>query len=111
MGVNPVEVQFLSCAQTLNLMSKKISIIGSGFSSLASACYLAKQGYDVSVFEKNNSLGGRARQFKKEGFTFDMGPSWYWMPDVFDKFFNDFGKKTVCKLSLILLLIFGLQGN
>ena len=75
-------------------MSKKISIIGSGFSSLASACYLAKQGYDVSVFEKNNSLGGRARQFKKEGFTFDMGPSWYWMPDVFDKFFNDFGKKT-----------------
>ena len=75
-------------------MSKKISIIGSGFSSLASACYLAKQGYEVSVFEKNNSLGGRARQFKKEGFTFDMGPSWYWMPDVFDKFFNDFGKKT-----------------
>ena len=75
-------------------MSKKISIIGSGFSSLASACYLAKNGYHVSVFEKNNSLGGRARQFKMQGFTFDMGPSWYWMPDVFDKFFNDFGKKT-----------------
>ena len=76
------------------MSSKKIFIIGSGFSSLSAACYLAKQGYDVSVFEKNNSLGGRARQFKKEGFTFDMGPSWYWMPDVFDKFFNDFGKKT-----------------
>ena len=75
-------------------MSKKISIIGSGFSSLASACYLAKNGYHVSVFEKNDSLGGRARQFKMQGFTFDMGPSWYWMPDVFDKFFNDFGKKT-----------------
>jgi len=75
-------------------MSKKISIIGSGFSSLASACYLAKNGFNVSIFEKNNSLGGRARQFKMKGFTFDMGPSWYWMPDVFDKFFNDFGKKT-----------------
>jgi phytoene desaturase len=73
-------------------MSKKISIIGSGFSSLTSACYLAKQGYDVSVFEKNSSLGGRARQFKKDGFTFDMGPSWYWMPDVFERFFKDFGK-------------------
>ena len=75
-------------------MGKKISIIGSGFSSLASACYLAKNGYEVTVYEKNSSLGGRARQFSKKGFTFDMGPSWYWMPDVFDKFFNDFGKET-----------------
>ena len=75
-------------------MSKKVSIIGSGFSSLASACYLAKNGFEVTVFEKNSSLGGRARQFSKKGFTFDMGPSWYWMPDVFDKFFNDFGKET-----------------
>ena len=74
-------------------MGKKVSIIGSGFSSLASACYLAKNGYEVTVYEKNNSLGGRARQFSKKGFTFDMGPSWYWMPDVFDKFFNDFNKK------------------
>lgn len=74
-------------------MGKKIHIIGSGFSSLASACYLAKAGYDVIVFEKNNYLGGRARQFKKEGFIFDMGPTWYWMPDVFEKFFADFGKK------------------
>ena len=75
-------------------MGKKVSIIGSGFSSLASACYLAKNGFEVTVFEKNSSLGGRARQFSKKGFTFDMGPSWYWMPDVFDKFFNDFGKET-----------------
>ena len=72
---------------------KKIIIIGSGFSSLSAACYLAKKGHTVQVLEKNDSLGGRARQFKKEGFTFDMGPSWYWMPDVFEKFFNDFGKK------------------
>lgn len=74
-------------------MNKKIHIIGSGFSSLSSACYLAKAGYDVTVLEKNDRLGGRARQMKHEGFTFDMGPSWYWMPDVFERFFSDFGKK------------------
>ena len=73
-------------------MPKEISIIGSGFSSLSASCYLAKAGYKVTVFEKNNNLGGRARQLKKNGFTFDMGPSWYWMPDIFEKFFNDFGK-------------------
>lgn len=72
---------------------KKIVIIGSGFSSLSAACYLAKKGHEVQVFEKNDSLGGRARQFTKDGFTFDMGPSWYWMPDVFDAFFADFDKK------------------
>ena len=75
-------------------MKKNISIIGSGFSSLSAACYLAKAGHDVTVYEKNDRIGGRARQFKAEGFTFDMGPSWYWMPDVFEKFFNDFGKTT-----------------
>ncbi len=73
-------------------MNKKVIIIGSGFSSLSSACYLSKKGYQVEVFEKNESLGGRARQFKKDGFTFDMGPSWYWMPDIFERFFNDFNK-------------------
>ena len=75
-------------------MNKTISIIGSGFSSLSSACYLAKAGYKVSIFEKNNTVGGRARQLIKDGFTFDIGPSWYWMPDVFEKFFNDFNKST-----------------
>ncbi len=74
-------------------MAKTIQIIGSGFSSLAAACYLAKEGNNVSVFEKNSSLGGRARQFSEKGFTFDMGPSWYWMPDVFESFFADFNKK------------------
>lgn len=72
---------------------KKVNIIGSGFSSLSAACYLAKEGYEVNVFEKNDQLGGRARIWKHEGFTFDMGPSWYWMPDVFESFFNDFGKQ------------------
>ncbi len=75
-------------------MKKKIVIIGSGFSSLSAASYLAKKGFDVHVFEKNDTLGGRARQLKKDGFTFDMGPSWYWMPDVFESFYNDFGKST-----------------
>ena len=72
---------------------KNIFIIGSGFSSISASTYLAKKGYKVTVFEKNSTVGGRARQFKKEGFTFDIGPSWYWMPDVFESYFNDFGKK------------------
>jgi phytoene desaturase len=71
----------------------KIVIIGSGFSSLAASCYLAQAGFDVEVYEKNNTIGGRARQLIKDGFTFDIGPTWYWMPDVFEKFFNDFDRK------------------
>ncbi|UFH35554.1 phytoene desaturase family protein [Flavobacterium acetivorans] len=84
-------------------MKKKITIIGSGFSALSAACYLAKSGHEVAVFEKNETIGGRARQLKKQGFTFDMGPSWYWMPDVFDRFFADFGKKTTDFYELIKL--------
>ncbi|MFD0798300.1 phytoene desaturase family protein [Maribacter chungangensis] len=75
-------------------MGKKVSIIGSGFSALSAACYLAKEGHEVSIYEKNEAVGGRAAKLTKEGFTFDMGPSWYWMPDIFDKFFADFGRKT-----------------
>ena len=82
---------------------KKIAIIGSGFSSLAASCYLAQSGHDVTVYEKNPTIGGRARQLKMEGFTFDMGPSWYWMPDVFERFFADFGKKTTDYYDLIKL--------
>ncbi|NNK83276.1 MAG: phytoene desaturase [Flavobacteriaceae bacterium] len=74
-------------------MKKTISILGSGFSSLAASCYLAKAGYDVTIYEKNSTIGGRARQLKKDGFTFDIGPTWYWMPDVFERFFADFDKK------------------
>ncbi len=74
-------------------MSKTINILGSGFSSLAASCYLANAGHKVTVFEKNSQIGGRARQYKKDGFLFDMGPTWYWMPDVFERFFNDFNKK------------------
>ncbi|WP_375605022.1 phytoene desaturase family protein [Flavobacterium davisii] len=71
---------------------KKVVIIGSGFSSLTAACYMAKAGYSVTVIEKNEQLGGRASMMEIEGYKFDMGPSWYWMPDVFERFFADFGK-------------------
>jgi phytoene desaturase len=70
----------------------KIVVIGSGFSGLSAAAYLSAAGHEVEVYEKNGSVGGRARQLKTdEGYVFDMGPSWYWMPDVFERFFNDFG--------------------
>ena len=71
---------------------KKAVIIGSGFAGLSAASFLAKAGYDVTVLEKQSAPGGRARQLKEQGFTFDMGPSWYWMPGVFERFFNCFGK-------------------
>ena len=84
-------------------MKKNIKIIGSGFSSLAAACYLAQKGHKVTVYEKNDSIGGRARQLKRDGFTFDMGPSWYWMHDVFERFFGDFNKKPSDYYELIKL--------
>lgn len=85
-------------------MPKKIAIIGSGFSSLSAACNLAAAGYDVTIYEKNSQIGGRASQYIKDGFIIDKGPTWYWMPDVFDKFFSDLGKRqedyyTIDKLS------------
>ena len=70
---------------------KSVIVIGSGFAGLSSATFLAKAGYDVTVLEKNDSLGGRARVWETEGFKFDMGPSWYWMPDVFERYFKSFG--------------------
>lgn len=84
-------------------MKKDIKIIGSGFSSLAAACYLAQQGNTVTIYEKNPTVGGRARQLVKNGFTFDMGPTWYWMPDVFERFFADFNKTPQQYYSLIKL--------
>lgn len=85
-------------------MKKKVAIIGSGFSGLSAAAYAAKAGHEVHVFEKHDQPGGRARQFTTEqGFVFDMGPSWYWMPDIMDKFFADFGYKTSDFFNLISL--------
>lgn len=74
-------------------LSKNIIIIGAGFAGLSAASFLAKAGYKVTVLEKHPIPGGRARKMEAEGFTFDMGPSWYWMPDVFERFFEQFGKK------------------
>jgi phytoene desaturase len=71
---------------------KHIVVIGSGFSGLSAACELAKGGARVTLLEKNESAGGRASVFRDQGFMFDMGPSWYWMPDVFDWFFAQYGE-------------------
>jgi phytoene desaturase len=73
------------------LGSKKAIVIGSGFSSISAAAQLAKQGLEVVVLEKNEQAGGRARKMEVDGFSFDMGPSWYWMPEIFEQFYAKFG--------------------
>ncbi len=73
-------------------MSSKAIVIGSGFAGLSAATHLADAAFEVTILEKNDQSGGRARRFKTAGFTFDMGPSWYWMPDVFEQYFRSFGK-------------------
>jgi len=84
-------------------LSKKVIIIGAGFAGLSAAAFMAKAGWNVTVVEKNKTAGGRAQQLIAEGFTFDMGPSWYWMPDVFERFFEQFGKKVSDYYSLVRL--------
>ncbi|MFW5938075.1 MAG: phytoene desaturase family protein, partial [Halanaeroarchaeum sp.] len=69
-----------------------IVVIGGGFGGLSTACYLAEAGADVTLLEKNDQLGGRASTLEAEGFTFDLGPSWYLMPDVFERFFAHFDR-------------------
>lgn len=82
---------------------KNIAVIGSGFSGLAAASVLAKEGNSVTIFEKNEQVGGRARTFKEKGYLFDMGPSWYWMPNVFENYFSLFNKKSKDYYTLKLL--------
>ncbi|MEP1086748.1 MAG: phytoene desaturase family protein [Algoriphagus sp.] len=82
---------------------KHAVVIGSGFAGLSAATHLAANNYSVTLLEKNESPGGRARKFTKDGFTFDMGPSWYWMPDVFEDYFSHFGKKPSDYYDLIRL--------
>lgn len=74
-------------------MALNVIVIGSGFAGMSAASFLAKSGAKVTVLERHNQPGGRARRLVAKGFTFDMGPSWYWMPDVFERYFNQFGKK------------------
>ncbi|GAB3514894.1 phytoene desaturase family protein [Emticicia fontis] len=83
-------------------MNKAI-VIGAGFAGLSAATKLADAGYDVTILEKNSMAGGRARVFEEQGFTFDMGPSWYWMPDVFERYFAEFGKKVSDYYKLVRL--------
>ena len=71
---------------------KKVIVIGSGFAGLSAASFMAKEGWEVTVIEKHGTPGGRARQLRENGFVFDMGPSFYWMPDVFERYFSRFGK-------------------
>ncbi len=82
---------------------KKVVIIGSGFSGMSTASFMAKNGWEVVVLEKQSMPGGRGRKFSEDGFLFDMGPSWYWMPDVFDRYFNSFGKQVADYYELIRL--------
>ncbi len=84
-------------------MSKKAVIIGSGFAGLSAATFLSSMGWDVHVVEKHDHPGGRARHFKTDGFTFDMGPSWYWMPDIFERYFSSFGRQVTDYYELIRL--------
>lgn len=72
---------------------QRTDIIGGGLSGLYAACYLAGKSVQVRLFEKNDTLGGRSRSFTESGFQFDMGPTWYWMPDLVDKLFDDLGEK------------------
>ena len=85
------------------MMNKKALVIGSGFAGLSAAISFASKGFETNILEKNSQIGGRARQFSESGFTFDMGPSWYWMPDVFESFFNRFGKSVSDYYNLIRL--------
>lgn len=71
---------------------KKVIVIGAGFAGLSACSFMARAGWEVHVFEKHSMPGGRARQLREKDFVFDMGPSWYWMPDVFERYFKKFGK-------------------
>ncbi|WP_339874952.1 phytoene desaturase family protein [uncultured Algoriphagus sp.] len=85
------------------MKQKHAVVIGSGFAGLSAATHLAAENFSVTLLEKNDSPGGRARKFESQGFTFDMGPSWYWMPDVFEDYFSHFGKKPSDYYDLIRL--------
>ncbi|PZX54555.1 phytoene desaturase [Algoriphagus ratkowskyi] len=85
------------------MKQKHVVVIGSGFAGLSAATHLATNNFSVTLLEKNASPGGRARKFSSDGFTFDMGPSWYWMPDVFEDYFSHFGKTPADYYELIRL--------
>ncbi|OAN38873.1 phytoene desaturase family protein [Microbacterium sp. H83] len=81
----------------------RVAIIGAGVAGLAVAGLLAREGHEVTVYEKNTRVGGRAGTIERDGFRFDSGPSWYLMPEVFDHFFEMMGTSTAEQLDLTLL--------
>lgn len=83
--------------------TKKVIVIGAGFAGLSAATTLAQKGFDVTLLEKNKEPGGRARKLEIDGFTFDMGPSWYWMPDVFENYFSQFNTTVAQQYQLLRL--------
>jgi phytoene desaturase len=85
------------------MKAQNLLIIGAGVGGLSAAALLAKEGYDVTVIERNQEVGGRARVWETEGFVFDMGPSWYLMPEIFENFFNEFGKSVADYYELMRL--------
>lgn len=84
-------------------MNEKVVIIGGGIGGLSTAAYLGKKGFNVELYEKNERVGGRASLLEKDGFKFDMGPSWYLMPDIFERYFNHFGYEPSDFLDLVKL--------
>lgn len=102
----------MQAGETRTQTGVKVIVVGAGLAGLSAACILARDGYHVQVLEKNEQVGGRARQYTAEGFVFDMGPSWYWMPSVFESFFNRFEKSASDYYDLVKLdpgfqIIFG----
>ncbi|MEM9417164.1 MAG: phytoene desaturase family protein, partial [Bacteroidota bacterium] len=92
--------RFITSGLTMSVNNRRVIVIGAGYAGLAAAACLAQQGFEVTILEKNSQPGGRARLLEAEGFRFDMGPSWYWMPDVFESFFQKFGHTTADYYSL-----------
>jgi phytoene desaturase len=82
---------------------RRVVVIGGGISGLASAALLAREGHEVTLLEKNDEVGGRAGSWSHEGFRFDLGPSWYLMPEVFDHFFRLMGTSAAERLDLVEL--------
>lgn len=87
----------------MNTPSPRIAVIGGGLAGLSTAALLAKNGLTVDLYEKNSDLGGRCGVWETDGYLFDTGPSWYLMPEVFDKFFHDVGTSTAEQLNLTTL--------
>lgn len=78
-------------------------VIGAGIAGLATAALLGKEGYEVTVVDSLDEVGGRAGSYTEAGFRWDTGPSWYLMPDAFDHFFSLCGTSTEAELDLVRL--------